>query len=316
MSRQDLLSQITIFYFDFPKGDYMKKSFFYIILAGILWGTSGIFVHYLAPHGFTSLQMTAVRGSVSLLCLALYALIFDKALFRVTRTQLILCICVGVSLFGTAGGYFASMQMTSVSTAVVLMYSAPIYVTIFSVLFFKERLSAFKLTALILMILGCALVSGIVGGLKFDPLGIFLGILSGISYASYNIFTKIATRKGCKPLSVTLYSSLFMSLIALSVSKPHEIFLNAAKEPIFLVPMLIGLGVITFVLPYAFYSSAIKVLPAGTASALSIVEPMAATLFSVFLFDEKLTLYSGIGIVLILVAVFLLGRCDADRIKK
>ena len=185
----------------------MKKSFFYIILAGVLWGTSGIFVHYLAPYGFTSLQMTAVRGSVSFLCLALYAFFFDKKLFRITRPQLILCICMGISLLGTAGGYFASMQTTSVSTAVVLMYSAPIYVTIFSVLFLGEKMSPFKLTALGVMILGCALVSGIVGGLKFDPLGIFLGVLSGISYAAYNIFTKIVTGKGCKPMAAMLYSS-------------------------------------------------------------------------------------------------------------
>ncbi|MBE6628482.1 MAG: hypothetical protein E7629_06105 [Ruminococcaceae bacterium] len=291
----------------------MKKSFFYIILAGVLWGTSGIFVHYLAPHGFTSLQMTAVRGCVSFLCLALYAFFFDKKLFRVTRPQLILCICMGISLLGTAGGYFASMQMTSVSTAVVLMYSAPIYVTIFSVLFLKERMSRGKLTALILMILGCALVSGIVGGLKFDPLGIFLGIVSGISYAAYNIFTKIVTGKGCKPMTATLYSSLFMALIALCISNPKGIAVGAMQKPALLIPMLLCLGVITFVLPYVLYSSAIKVLPAGTASALSIVEPMAATLFSVFLFDEKLTFYSCSGIVLILAAVLLLGKTDGKR---
>lgn len=286
----------------------MKKSFFYIILAGVLWGTSGIFVHYLAPHGFTSLQMTAVRGSVSFLCLVLYALAFERSLFRATRLQLILCVCMGVSLLGTAGGYFASMQMTSVSTAVVLMYSAPIYVTIFSVLFLGEKMSGGKLTALVLMIVGCALVSGIIGGLKFDPLGIFLGVLSGISYAAYNIFTKIVTGKGCKPMTATLYSSLFMALIALCVSNPKGIAVGAMQKPALLIPMLLCLGVITFVLPYAFYSSAMKTLPAGTASALSIVEPMAATLFSVFLFDEKLTLYSCIGIVLILAAVLLLGR--------
>lgn len=294
----------------------MKKSFFYIILAGILWGTSGIFVHYLSPYGFTALQMTAVRGSVSFLCLALYALLFDRGLFRVSRRQLILCLCMGVSLLGTAGGYFASMQLTSVSTAVVLMYSAPIYVTVFSVFFFGEKMSRGKLTALILMIVGCALVSGIVGGLKFDPVGVVLGVISGISYAAYNIFTKIATKKRCKPMTATLYSSLFMALIALCISNPKGIGESAMQKPLLLIPMLICLGVVTFVMPYVLYSSAIKALPAGTASALSIVEPMAATLFSIFLFDEPLTLYSGVGIALILCAVFLLGRTDGGKSQK
>ena len=294
----------------------MKKSFVYIILAGVLWGTSGVFVHYLSPYGFTALQMTAVRGSVSFLFLALYALLFDKRLFGVSRRQLILCLCMGISLLGTAGGYFASMQLTSVSTAVVLMYSAPIYVTVFSVLFFGEKMSRGKLTALILMIVGCALVSGIVGGLKFDPLGVLLGVISGISYAAYNIFTKIATRRGCKPMTATLYSSLFMALIALAISNPKGIATGAMQKPLLLLPMLLCLGVVTFVMPYVLYSTAIKALPAGTASALSIVEPMAATLFSIFLFDEPLTLYSGVGIALILCAVFLLGRTDGGKSQK
>jgi drug/metabolite transporter (DMT)-like permease len=111
-------------------------------------------------------------------------------------------------------------------------------------------------------------------------------------------------------MTATLYSSLFMALIALCVSNPKGIAVGAMQKPVLLIPMLIGLGVITFVLPYVLYSSAIKVLPAGTASALSIVEPMAATLFSVFLFHEKLTLYSCIGIVMILMAVLLLGRTN------
>ena len=139
-------------------------------------------------------------------------------------------------------------------------------------------------------------------------MGIFLGIVSGISYAAYNIFTKIVTGKGCKPMTATLYSSLFMALIALCISNPQGIVVGAMQKPVLLISMLIGLGVITFVLPYVLYSSAIKVLPAGTASALSIVEPMAATLFSVFLFREALDLFGLIGIILILFAVFLIGR--------
>ena len=40
------------------------KAFIYVIIAGIAWGTSGIFVNFLAPYGYTSLQMTALRGAV------------------------------------------------------------------------------------------------------------------------------------------------------------------------------------------------------------------------------------------------------------
>ena len=74
------------------------KHLIIIILACLLWGTSGIFVRYLAPLGFTSMQMTAVRGCVSLLCFGGYALIFDRSIFRVKLTRLPIFVGVGVGL--------------------------------------------------------------------------------------------------------------------------------------------------------------------------------------------------------------------------
>ena len=104
------------------------KAFFYIILAGVLWGTSGIFVHFLAPFGLSSLQMTSIRGTVSSVAMALYVLISDKSLFKANLKQTLLYIASGFFQFLTATSYYASMQATSVSTAVVLMYTAPIIV--------------------------------------------------------------------------------------------------------------------------------------------------------------------------------------------
>jgi drug/metabolite transporter (DMT)-like permease len=104
---------------------------------------------------------------------------------------------------------------------------------------------------------------------------------------------------------------MFMGLIALCVCKPIGIVTQAAQKPMLLVPLMIALGVVTFVLPYFLYTLAMRDLPAGTASALSIVEPMSATVFSVVLFHEAMGVLSVIGVVLILLAVFLLSRDEA-----
>lgn len=289
------------------------KAFIYIIVAGILWGTSGIFVHYLAPYGFTSLQMTAVRGLVSFICMAVYALLRDKRLFKIKPHELLFFMGIGVMLFLTASLYYTAMQMTSVSTAVVLMYMAPVYVMIFSVLFLGERFSKLKFVSVTGMLVGCCLVSGIIGGAKFHVVGLILGFLSGLTYAAYNILTKIAIRRGSNAISVTVYSFFVMTLVALCVSSPWQIVTTASKSPLATVPLLIGLGVVTFVMPYLLYTLSMRELPAGTASALSIIEPMAATVFSVVLFDEKLSVATVIGIVLILGAVFLLGKAENKK---
>ena len=121
------------------------RSFLFVILTGILWGTSGIFVNRMATFGLSSFQMTALRGAVSCLGLWGFALIFDRSLLRVRLRQLLLLAAIGASLFGTSGFYFWSLQASSISTAVVLMYTAPVIVMIFSVAFLGEKITKLKL---------------------------------------------------------------------------------------------------------------------------------------------------------------------------
>ena len=293
----------------------MKRlAFVYICLAGIFWGTSGIFVHFLSPLGFSTIQMTAIRGVVSFIAMALFAFIKDRALFKRHPKEFIAFFLVGLTLFLTATLYYTSMTMTSVSTAVVLMYTAPVYVTCFSVARLGERITRWKVLSIAFMLLGCALVSGIIGGIKFDPIGILLGVCSGLTYAAYNILVKVSIEKGIPAESVTVYGFLFMMITAVIFSNPAEIISIAASEPLPAIPLMIGLGVFTFVVPYFLYNLSMRNLPAGTASALGIIEPMAATVFSVILFpeDEKLDLFSVIGIILILTATVILALCEGS----
>ena len=285
-----------------------NKALIYIILAGIFWGTSGIFVKLLSPYGFQPLQFTAVRGTVAFIALAVYALMFRRELFRVTKRQLFFSLGVGLSIFATATLYYLAMQKTTISVAVVLMDSAPLYVMLFSVVFLRERLTRIKVISVFMMILGCVLVSGIIGNAKFDTVGILIGILSGISYGAYNIITKLAMKESASAITLNMYSFAFMAAIALAVCNPRGILESAEKNPPITIPLLIGIGILTSVLPYVLYSLSMKSLPATTVSALSIVEPMAATLFSIFLFGEIPDVFGFIGIALITVAIFVLGK--------
>ena len=194
----------------------MKKlALIYIIIASILWGTSGIFVHYMAPLGFTSLQMTFLRAVTSFLVLGIYVLVAARPLIKVKPIELLLYFGSGLSFFLTASFYYSSMQLTSISTAVILMYTAPVFVMIYSVIFFKEKLTVSKIISLIAMLIGCSLVSGIIGGLKFNIAGILFGIFSGLSYTAYNILTKIEMRRSCHPVQATFYSFFFATVIGL-----------------------------------------------------------------------------------------------------
>lgn len=285
-----------------------KRAILFIVIAGIMWGTSGLFSHTFSQYGYTALQKTAVRGTVALICMLAFVLLRQRRALRISPRSIPLYAAIGACLFGAAACYYAAMELSSVATAVVLMYTSPIYVLIFSVIFFGEKLTPIKIVGVVGMLIGCCFVSGIFGGFEGSFLGILLGLLAGVTYGGYSILAKIAMRRGGEPMSTTLYGFAGMAILALCTCKPAAIIPNMMQNPALLIPLSIGLGVITYVIPFFLYTIGLRDLPAGTASALGIVEPMAATLFGVFLLEEAVTTFSVIGIVLILGCVLLLSR--------
>ncbi len=275
-----------------------------------MWGTSGIFFNLLEPYGFSPIQMTAMRGVVAAISMSTYMLISDRSLFKVSKRDIPLVIGGGLSMFLTAYFYYFAIQESSVSTAVILMYTAPIFVMVFSVAFLGEKLNTIKALSVFFMIIGCALVSGVVGGVRFSLWGIVLGLLAGILYSSYNIFTKVQMMHKVNSKTSSGYSFIIMGAVSLCVCNPVQAVQITAKAPLIIIPLIIGIGVFTSVLPYFLYTLALRKIPAGTATALGIIEPMSATIFSVVIFGEALSVFAVIGIILILVSCVTLSKSE------
>lgn len=285
-----------------------KKSLIMIILAGIFWGTSCLFVDAWSTYGPTPTQITAFRIVSSAICLWIYALIFDRKSFRLRANDLGLYMGSGLTLLSTAALYYSAMKASSVSTAVILMYMAPILVMGWSVLFFGEKFYIRKGVSVASMLVGCAFVSGIVGGMTFSVVGILLGLATAVSYGAYNVLTKIEMRRGCNPITTTLYGFLFAAIFALLINPVEPIVSIIVHNPTKVILLAFAHGIVTFVAPYFLYTLSMKKIPAGVASSLAIIEPMSATIFSVAFLGEKLSVYGIVGIVMILGAVFALSK--------
>ena len=130
-----------------------------IILAGIFWGSMGIFVRKLGTYGFTSVQIVAIRITLAALVFSIVLFIRDRSGFRITLRDLPLFLGLGFGsiLFFTVC-YFTAITIMPLSTAAILLYTSPIWIMLMSMLFFREKLNRIKLIALVLAFAGCVLV--------------------------------------------------------------------------------------------------------------------------------------------------------------
>ena len=288
-----------------------------IILAGIFWGSMGLFVRRLSAIGFTPIQTVSLRMTAAAVIFLLVLLIREPSGFRVRWKDVPLFLGLGLMsvLFFTVC-YFTAIEMMPLSTAAILLYTSPIWVMLMSLIFFRERLTAVKLVSLLLAFGGCVLVSGLTGG-GLSPAGLLIGLGSGIGYGLYSILGTVALKR-YSPFTVTAFTFAIAAVGSWFVCDPVNMagaFLTG-PEPLTLLLFIFLTGLVTAVIPFLCYTIGLKSVEASKAAILATVEPMVATLFGISVFKEPLTLSSAGGILLILCAVVLLNLPAAQKKEK
>jgi len=184
----------------------MKKiSVLMILIAGLSWGSSCLFVDTFTSMGFSSIQCTSIRLIFSLPFFHLILLSSGVKNYKLSFKSLIIFICSGFfSVLAMCACYYFAIANTSAAVAAVLLDTAPVFVMIMSAIFFKEKITLKKAIVLIITVIGTALASGIVGGIKGSVIGVAIGLLSGFTYALYSILTPFALKEKNSPMACTV----------------------------------------------------------------------------------------------------------------
>lgn len=285
----------------------MNKYVGVVLGAGLAWGFMGFFTRHLADFGINSTGAIIVRCGLAAVCFGILLLATGPKQFRIKLKDTWCFIGTGLmSLLFFTFCYFNAINMMSLSTAAILLYTAPTIVMLLSALLFKEKITKVKLAAVVLAFAGCALVSGITGGVSLSFTGLLYGLGSGFGYALYSIFARYALQRGYSSNTINFYSCTLAALgaaviwgtggcLKAMVSSPSAIFWCA------------GVGIFSCFLPYMLYTYGLTGLENSKASVLASVEPVVASLLGIFFYHEKMTLPSFVGVVLVLSAVVLLN---------
>lgn len=298
-----------------------------VILAGILWGVISIFIRKLSAGGLDSLQISFIRLTIAAVVFTSFIAITDPSKLRIKLKDIWMFIGTGiisVTLFNTF--YFYTMINSQASVAVVLLYTSPVFIMLMSAFLFKEKVTLKKLAAIVMTLAGCVLVTGLLGisggaggimslsfgsNLNLSPVCIITGLCSGLFYALYSIFGKYALAK-YDSMTVTVYTFLFGMLGSIPFGKPAETVSVLYDNPK-LILWGVGIGIISTVLPYFFYTWGLKYLESGKAAIFVAVEPLVGAILGMTAYHEEHGIIKILGIMLIMSAIIILNIKEKSK---
>lgn len=279
---------------------FIWKGYGEIITAAALWGTAGILVRMISD--MTALNIIFYRVTLAFMILmVIFSLSGNLNKLRLKDKKLYL-VLFSVLQITTMLTFFISIKEASVPIAVLLLYTAPLYVTAFSPLLLKERSTGKGWLALCLSIAGVLLI--IDPGkleLSLKLTGIIAGLLSGISYAFQIMTSKYISK------SYSGYNQAFWSFMIAML-----LLLPAAAVPLDIVSGNIGylilLAIFPTILAISLYFNGLNKVRASSASILGLIEPVSAVILSILILNESISIPVILGGALILAGAALVTR--------
>jgi len=288
------------------------RGYAFVLVAATLWATLGIiFKALIGDYGLSRITIAFFRASLSAVILFAALALRRPGSLRIKARDGLFFAAFG--LFGIAAFYIVyitAIDLTGMSVAAVLLYTAPAWVALISAMFLGEKLTPVKLVAVTLAMAGCALVARVydVHGLQLNWLGILAGLGAGLTYALYSVFNKVGLRRHDG------WTVLAYGLLA------GSIFLAPLQFPPLLVAALRQPGAAVWLLVLALgptlgaglsFNAGLRHVPVSSASIVATMEPVIASLLAFTFLHERLDPAQLVGGGLILAAVIVLTRASS-----
>jgi drug/metabolite transporter (DMT)-like permease len=299
-----------------PAKAHTLRGYLYIAAAALCFGISAT----LGRAAFTGrllagapglrsidpLILAQTRTSFSLLILApALWLRRGRAGLRLPAADFVRCLVLGV--LGVAASnyfYYLAIQKTNVAIAIILQYTAPVWVLLYMVARGRQRANAQRVGAVALAVAGCALAIGIVGSGRFNlnAAGVAAALVAAVAFAFYNVggHDLLARHDRWRTL---VYVLLGAALFWLLVNPPWKIAAAHYGEEQWL--FLAVFAVVSVLVPYLFYFAGLQHLDATRAIVTSCLEPVFSILIAAVALGELVRPVQVAGIVLVLLATVL-----------
>jgi drug/metabolite transporter (DMT)-like permease len=197
--------------------------------------------------------------------------------------------------------YYLAIQRTNVATAIILQYTAPVWVLIYTVARRLQKPTLQRIAAVGLAVTGIALVIGIFGGgFRLDAIGVLAALGAAFSFAFYNLGGHNILARYDR-WTVLLYLILSASLFWILVNPPWKI--AAAHYSAGQWLFLFVFSLISVLAPFALYFAGLQHLEPTRAIVVSCLEPVFSIVIAAVALGEVMRPLQTVGIALVLVAI-------------
>ena len=282
------------------KGPAEKKNtgaYLQIIFAMIIFGTIGVFRNYTS---LSSSVLALFRALIGAVFLVLFVLIFRIPFSLRSIGQNRWKLLISGTLLGLNWVLlFEAFRFTTVATATLCYYLAPVFVILVSPLILKESLTIKKILCAVVSLIGMVFVSGVLEGERGIQgyKGILFGISAAVCYAGIVLTNKKLKDIGSYEITVSQLVVATVVLAAYSLITMEIRELGKATGLDFGLAVL--MGVVHTGIAYMLYFASIQKLSGQTCALFSYIDPVVAIALSAILYRD-LTLWIGIGALLIL----------------
>jgi drug/metabolite transporter (DMT)-like permease len=283
-----------------------RKGYLQIAAASVLWGTMGIFGKLVFARGVGPTELTALRILISFSTVFVPMIFFKRELLKIEWKDLPQLIVFGVFAVALQRlAFFYTVDLTTPTIAAMLFYTYPIFVTVYSSIFLKEKATPSTLFAMILAFLGVALIVKFYEVSKFNVnmLGFAFGMLTSILFALYFLMAK-KLRGRYTNWTLLVYGD-GIGAVALLPALFHS-SLKILSYPLQLWYLILVIAWLPSLTAYLLFSYALKYVKSAKGSILSLIEPLSAAVLSSTFLGETFEYLQLVGILLALVGILLL----------
>jgi drug/metabolite transporter (DMT)-like permease len=297
----------------------LTRGYLYALASAVILATTAVFIRYLTEsYAIPALVLAFWRDLFVLLTLLPFLRILRPDLIRIEPRHLRYLVAFGLVLAVFNSAWTLAVSLIGASVSTVLAYTSAGFTALLGWWLLKERLDWARMTAVVLSLGGCVLVSGALDphAWSANTMGIITGLLSGLLYAIYTLMGRSASQRGLNPWTTLLYTFGFAAVFLLgfnlllggilpgTVVQPTDLF--------WLGDSLAGWGVLLLLAAgptlagYGFYNLSLVHLPSAIANLILTLEPAFTAAMAYALLGERLTAIQIAGSLMIMAGVVFL----------